>query len=228
MIMRHLARTRRSLILGRFIALGGQNKAGATSLLARLAAAVLAAAALGAVVVESSSAATTVPARWYGVDCSNQGYYGDYVLATPIQIVHQAGVDVDMVGTSGTIQPAVHQYIYYWVWVYSVKYGWVHSKPKRVMDGYPSGVPQEWNTYLHEWVTSGSGLDPIVDLSGQYSNLSIGFDQVGIRVPPGTYRVAIETYWTPPFTTAPSLFDPTIPAGGLDQIDYGSSCTFNT
>jgi hypothetical protein len=186
----------------------------------------LALAAALAFLAVSASAATTVPARWYSVSCSSQGYYGDYILAQPTRIDHQSGVATGIIDGTGIQYPMTNQYIYFRLWVYSTKYGWVPSAFKRVADGYPSGWPEEWNSQQHAWMATGGGFDIVVDLNGQYSNLSIGADQVGIRVPAGIYRFGVETYWTPPFTTWPSPLDPTIPAGGLDQIDYGTSCTF--
>lgn len=46
-------------------------------------------------------------------------------------------------------------------------------------------------------------------------------EQVAVYIPRGSgwWYYAMETYWTPPFTTTPDPRDPTIPSGGLHIYD---------
>ena len=174
-------------------------------------------------VAVGSAAAATVPYHEYSIGCPKLGYWGNRITACPTWIDVQPGVGLSVIDGTGNNYATTSQYVYFAVWGYSYKYAkWYGSAVKRVLNGTPNPV-QAYDTSVGAWKRADQGF--------ANQDLAVGPDQVALspNSGTGTWKIAVETYWAPPFTTWANWMQITYapPAGGLDTLDYASTtCTF--
>jgi hypothetical protein len=174
---------------------------------------------------ERRLAAVSAPMHRYSIEGWDFGQLGTYIIATPSQIEAQSGVGIgDTLLGSGGILYGTDQYIYYRLWAYSYKeQQWHHSGWERVCDRFQFGHTEVWNSNFNAWMVPASNLPSLGLVDGPDYSSAIAPEQVAVPTVRGSgwWYFTMETYWTPPYnnTTTPSIFDPSIPAGGLRVYD---------
>jgi hypothetical protein len=171
--------------------------------------------------VVATAPAYAAPTHQYDVSCPHNGYWGGYIKAMPISIDSFPGVGTSVVDGSG-YHPDTTEYVYYRVWGYQYSsHRWYTSALKRVLDGYPFYAVQAWDPSVGAWLAAPPSLSN--------SDMSIGADEVALRIPYGTGRwgISVQTYWAPPTS---STTDPRLQSaapGGTNVFDsVNGTCTF--
>jgi len=189
-----------------------------------LVALVVAAAAAGLSGLAATQArAGTIPYHSYSISCPKLDYWGNRIKANPIVLNVQDGVGLSYVDGSVTYHPTTKQFIYFKLWAYSHKYGrWYSSPFKRVYMGTPNPA-EAYDSSVGVWRSADQGFAS--------NDLAVGPNEVALspNTGTGTWKIAVETYWAPPFITYLSSFliSPTPASGGLDVVDYATNtCTF--